>query len=122
MNVMQHLEADEKVRARKRPKKTIDLTPAMTPEEIAKSVVLPDNKPSSKKWVQIPAETSLADEIESAIAETPCPKDEMEAMNLAARIMGRKGGLSRSPKKIAAVRENAKKGGRPKKAKKDLPS
>ena len=63
----------------------VNLTPAMTPEEI-----------------------------ESAIAETPCPKDSDTAMSLAASVMGRKGGLSKSPKKLAAIRKNSKLGGWPK--------
>lgn len=40
------------------------------------------------------------------------PSPEVSA---AAAALGRLGGLSRSPAKIAAVRENGKKGGRPKK-------
>ncbi len=35
-------------------------------------------------------------------------------LNKAAAILGAKGGSSRSKKKIAAVRENGRKGGRPK--------
>jgi hypothetical protein len=38
-----------------------------------------------------------------------------ELLHAAARIFGRKGGLARTPKKIAASRENGKKGGRPRK-------
>lgn len=37
----------------------------------------------------------------------------------AARLMGRKGGSSKSPEKQAASRENGKKGGRPPKDKKN---
>lgn len=40
-------------------------------------------------------------------------RDEANAVEIAARIMGRKGGQSRSPAKQAAVRKNGKKGGRP---------
>lgn len=36
-------------------------------------------------------------------------------LKTAAMILGRKGGQAKSPRKTAAVRENAKKGGRPKK-------
>jgi hypothetical protein len=39
-------------------------------------------------------------------------------LTVAASIMGQKGGMSRSEAKIAAVRENGKKGGRPKKSEK----
>ena len=63
----------------------IDLTPAMTPEEI-----------------------------EAAIAETPCPKDSDTAMRVAASLMGKKGGSRKSPAKTRANSANGKKGGWPK--------
>jgi len=37
------------------------------------------------------------------------------AVSAAAAVMGRKGGSAKSARKTAAVRENARKGGRPKK-------
>ena len=45
-------------------------------------------------------------------------KDRMELIRQYLAEIGRKGGLSRSEKKAAAVRENGKKGGRPPKSKK----
>jgi len=41
----------------------------------------------------------------------PTPEDRLVAA--AAAVMGRRGGLSKSARKIKAVRENGKKGGRP---------
>ena len=40
---------------------------------------------------------------------------EEEILRLCMSIAGRKGGRSRSPAKVAAARENGKKGGRPRK-------
>jgi len=40
---------------------------------------------------------------------------ENEILRLCMSIAGRKGGRSRSPAKVAAARENGKKGGRPRK-------
>jgi hypothetical protein len=40
----------------------------------------------------------------------------MTELSKAAALLGRKGGLAKSAKKTLAVRENGKKGGRPKKA------
>lgn len=37
-----------------------------------------------------------------------------DQIRLAARLMGQKGGKSRSPRKLAAIAQNAKKAGRPK--------
>jgi hypothetical protein len=44
----------------------------------------------------------------------PCLAEDIDVSS-AARAMGRKGGLSKSAAKTAAVRENGKKGGRPRK-------
>jgi hypothetical protein len=41
--------------------------------------------------------------------------DEERLLSIAAAILGRKAGQAKSAKKTAAVRENGKKGGRPKK-------
>ena len=107
MNTMEHLAADEKVRAKKKAR-TIDLTPAMTPEEIEKA--------ARNERIFASARTMVDEkQIESIIAETPCPKDETEAMRMAAQIMGRKGGKVRSPLKTEKCRENGKKGGAPRK-------
>lgn len=45
----------------------------------------------------------------------PNPEQERLIVSLAMGILGRKGGRARSAKKAKAVRENGKKGGRPKK-------
>jgi hypothetical protein len=45
------------------------------------------------------------------------PTSEERLLSLAAAIMGRKGGPAKSEKKRKAVRENGKKGGRPRKPK-----
>jgi hypothetical protein len=42
-------------------------------------------------------------------------REEAEARRAAARMMGRKGGKATSARKAAAVRENGKLGGRPRK-------
>jgi hypothetical protein len=46
-------------------------------------------------------------------------RDNDDAIRKAAALIGRKGGLSRSEAKVKAVRENGKKGGRPRKDKQD---
>ena len=56
-----------------------------------------------------------SEEFERLIA-TKCPVCEEEILRLCMSIAGRKGGRSRSPAKVAAARENGKKGGRPKSA------
>ena len=81
----------------------LDLTPAMTPEEIESALSGPEG--DSK---------AVARAIEAAIAETPCPKDESSAMHLAAQVMGSKGGSRKSPAKTRANSANGKKGGWPK--------
>lgn len=48
---------------------------------------------------------------------TMTPSEAGRILSEAARALGRIGGPSKSPKKVAASRENGKKGGRPKKAK-----
>ena len=45
---------------------------------------------------------------------------EEEILRLCMSIAGRKGGRSRSPAKVAAARENGKKGGRPRKNKEEV--
>ena len=55
-----------------------------------------------------------SEEFERHIA-TKCPVCEEEILRLCMSIAGRKGGRSRSPAKVAAARENGKKGGRPRK-------
>jgi len=47
-------------------------------------------------------------------------EDDIEARREAARILGRAGGSVKSERKAAAVRENGKKGGRPKKKKEEI--
>jgi hypothetical protein len=44
----------------------------------------------------------------------------MTLLSDAAAVLGRKGGKSKSPAKLAAVRRNGKLGGRPRKPAKDL--
>ena len=58
---------------------------------------------------------SPLEEIESEIAEIPCPKDTDTALRLAASIMGKLGGSRKSPAKTRSSRENGKRGGRPRK-------
>jgi hypothetical protein len=129
---------DEMIARRKT--ETIDLTPAMTPEEIADCetyIIKPDPFPSVKRpfensirrlmemnpgMIQIEPENKLLDEmtneeIDAAFSDaiSKHPKGNMSEMSMAASIMGRKGGKSKSPAKVAAVRANGKKGGRPRK-------
>jgi len=110
-------EFDRRVAARKAEererleKNQIDLTPAMTPEEIADyetDIIKPAPFPSAKRPFEDAVKQLM--EINPILIKVDSP-----ALNLAAQIMGKKGGKSKSPAKIAAVRENGKKGGRPRK-------
>ena len=61
--------------------------------------------------------SASTEEAEARCAEWVAGKSEdgPEDVSAAAAVMGRKGGSVRSERKTAAVRENGKKGGRPKK-------
>lgn len=79
---------------------SIDLTPAMTPEEIEADVVRPDPFPSEKRPFEASAKM-LVEMNPGILSWTPS-------------TMGKKGGSRTSPAKTRACSENGKKGGWPK--------